>query len=162
MVRIGADEAITLNYWHKVRIVRLDGYATMQIDDGVAYSGQAKVHLRIINQGTHRSMISLDSPLTLFLFEQGNLTELNLEEPLFIGGMDDFGQSNEEANLTHCLNGAIQRLIVNGDHHIGSNLLKSSERASISSYLGPPCDLNKCEGNGQCVPLLNNYECKIF
>lgn len=90
------------------------------------------------------------------------MTELNLDEPLYIGGMDDFTYSNVEANLTHCLNGAIQRLIVNGDHFIGSNLLKSSERASISSYLGPPCDLNKCDGQGQCVPLLNSYECKHF
>lgn len=43
VVRIRADEAITLNYWHKVRIARLDGYATMQIDDGSVYSDQAKV-----------------------------------------------------------------------------------------------------------------------
>lgn len=73
--------------------------------------------------------------------------------------MSNFNESNADANLTHCLNGAIQRIIVNGDHFIGSTLLKSAEKANLSSYLGYPCDL-KCETISQCMPLLNSYECK--
>ena len=42
-MKIRPDEQVTLNSWHKVRIARLDGYATMQIDDGLVYSDQAKV-----------------------------------------------------------------------------------------------------------------------
>jgi hypothetical protein len=74
--------------------------------------------------------------------------------------MSNFSNSDPNANLTECLNGAIQRIIVNGDHFIGSTLLKSSsENANISSYLGYPCDF-KCDLKSQCIPLLNNYECK--
>jgi hypothetical protein len=39
-----SDEPITLNYWNKVSIRRLDDYATMQINDAKIYSGQAKVN----------------------------------------------------------------------------------------------------------------------
>lgn len=93
-------------------------------------------------------------------FLKGNLTELNLDESFYIGGLDNFSESSPDANLTNCLNGAVQRLILNGEIFIGSNLLRSSERSNISSYLGPPCDLNKCEAKNQCVPLLNDFECK--
>ena len=55
VVRIRSDEAINLNYWHKVRIARLDGYAMMQIDDGGTYSDQAKVCFKL--SGTHYSLV---------------------------------------------------------------------------------------------------------
>jgi hypothetical protein len=51
VVKIRSDVSITLNYWHKVRIARLDDYATMQIDDGVVYSDQAKVIRNFNNYG---------------------------------------------------------------------------------------------------------------
>ena len=78
--------------------------------------------------------------------------------------MADFNESNADANLTACLNGAIQRMIINGESIMANSLLTgSTERANISSYLGPPCDLsNKCENKSQCIPSLNSYECKSF
>lgn len=57
------------------------------------------------------------------------------------------------------LNGAIQRLIVNGNA-IENLMDHAKDSREISDYEGPPCDQHKCLNGGQCKPFFRSYVCK--
>jgi hypothetical protein len=72
---------------------------------------------------------------------------------------------NRDARITRGLNGAVQRLVVNG--HTWQNLAEraaSEHQKGISRYDGPPCpispDANPCLSGGICQPMLATYVCK--
>jgi len=72
---------------------------------------------------------------------------------------------NRDAGITRGLNGAIQRLIVNGQ--TWQNLAEragSAHQRGISHYDGPPCPIspanNPCLNGGICQPMLAAYVCK--
>jgi hypothetical protein len=72
---------------------------------------------------------------------------------------------NRDAGVTRGLDGAIQRLIVNGQ--TWQNLAEranSEHQRRISRYDGPPCplstDANPCLNGGICQPMLALYVCK--
>ena len=71
---------------------------------------------------------------------------------------------NRDSGITTGLNGAIQRLIVNGDVMDDLVILAKDSRG-ITRYLGPPCnevdDSNpKCQNGGICRPYFRSYICK--
>ena len=63
------------------------------------------------------------------------------------------------------LDGAIQRLIVNGDVMDDLVILAKDSRG-IKRYVGPPCNDNvddpspKCQNGGICRPYFRSYVCK--
>jgi hypothetical protein len=72
---------------------------------------------------------------------------------------------NRDAGITRGLNGAIQRLIVNGQ--TWQNLAEranAQRQRGISHYDGPPCPIspatNPCLNGGICQPMLAAYVCK--
>jgi hypothetical protein len=72
---------------------------------------------------------------------------------------------SRDAGITRGLNGAVQRLIVNG--HTWQNLAEranAEHQRGISRYDGPPCpistDANPCLNGGVCQPMLAMYVCK--
>jgi len=81
---------------------------------------------------------------------------------------------NKASGISKGLNGAIQRLVINGNSH--SDLVGIAKNfRGISKYVGPPCydtneidDANslrntnnqKCFNGGQCLPYLRSYICK--
>ena len=127
---------ISLNQWHSVKITRNGPHGTLQVDDGKIVSG------------------SSFAPLT----------ELNLETSLFLGGFRYAYTLNRDSGITVGLNGAIQRLIVNGNT-IEDLVGHAKDSRGISRYLGPPCDnpndpTPKCLNGGICVPEMSSFKCK--
>ncbi|XP_067005728.2 agrin-like [Anabrus simplex] len=137
---ITSEEEIALDQWHAVKVSRLNQEGTLQLDDGLVLKG------------------SSGPPLN----------ELNLELPLYVGGVPAIVETNRDAAIMTGLDGAIQRLIVNG--HTLDNLgersapLGVSRASGISRYRGPPCpvdrEANPCLNGGICQPLLGLYACK--
>lgn len=75
----------------------------------------------------------------------GNLNELNLNQPLYLGGMPS------TQNVSDYFNGAIQRIMVNGI--IQRNIIdKAINLVNVQPYQGPPCGVENPCHNGQCLP----------
>ncbi|XP_033609084.1 agrin isoform X4 [Cryptotermes secundus] len=132
-----SPEPILLGQWHAVKVSRLNQEGVLQLDGGPPTKGTS------------------GPPLN----------ELNLELPLYIGGVMSLMEVNRDARITRGLNGAIQRLIVNG--HTWQNLAEragSEHQKGISRYDGPPCatspEANPCLNGGICQPMLAMYVCK--
>ena len=71
---------------------------------------------------------------------------------------------NRDSGITTGLNGAIQRLIVNGDVMDDLVVLAKDSRG-ITRYVGPPCNTvddsdPKCQNGGICRPYFRSYICK--
>ena len=75
----------------------------------------------------------------------GNLNELNLNQPFYLGGIPP--------SADNYFNGAIQRIVINGI--IQRNIIdKAINLVNVQPYHGPPCGgiENTCHNDGQCLP----------
>ncbi|XP_049948150.1 agrin-like [Schistocerca serialis cubense] len=117
---------ITLNQWHSVKVSYMDREGTLQLDDGPTATGMS------------------GAPLN----------ELNLDLPLYIGGLPATMYTGviPLPNLV----GAVQRLVVNGQilENLGEGV------ASVSRWAGPPCTAHTCLHGGACQPRLNSFLCR--
>ncbi|XP_047106165.1 agrin-like [Schistocerca piceifrons] len=117
---------ITLNQWHSVKVSYMDREGTLQLDDGPTATGMS------------------GAPLN----------ELNLDLPLYIGGLPATMYTGviPLPNLV----GAVQRLVVNGQilENLGEGV------ASVSRWSGPPCTAHTCLHGGACQPRLNSFLCR--
>ncbi|XP_067228326.1 agrin isoform X1 [Chanodichthys erythropterus] len=83
--------------------------------------------------------------------------DLNLKEPLFVGGAPDFRKVARAAAIKDGFKGAIQKITLMGIPILkADNALQSSD---VSMYPYHPCSNNVCENEGRCNPLLDRYEC---
>eukprot|EP00094_Tigriopus_californicus_P000322 TCALIF_00311-PA protein Name:"Similar to Agrn Agrin (Mus musculus)" AED:0.20 eAED:0.20 QI:0/0.36/0.34/0.86/1/1/23/48/1678 len=124
-------EQITLGEWHAVKITRNGPHGTIQLDQGSLVSGASFAPL----------------------------TELNLELPLFLGGFRFSYSLSRESGIFSGLDGAIQRLIVNGN--LMENLMDHvKDSQNIGHYVGPPCEQTPCQNGGVCRPFYRSYTCK--
>ena len=89
---------------------------------------------------------------------KGALSELNLQQPLFVGGVDDEHTVNRDSGVTAGLNGAIQRLVVNGE--VWDNLVQRALRhRNVPEYRGPPCGSEwPCQNGGVCTPQRETFK----
>ena len=63
-----------------------------------------------------------------------------------------------ESGILIGLDGAIQRIIINGDTSV--NLLRQSlDSQKIREYRGAPCTENPCDNEGVCVPYFRKPVC---
>lgn len=126
-----SQQRVVINRWHRVRITRVRKFGTLQLDDHSVVSGQTS----------------------------GSLSELNLDEPFFVGGHE---LVKEISSVKTGLNGAIQRLVINGD--VWDDVFsKAASSHLISDYKGPPCTTptsSPCINEGICIPHLNDFVCK--
>ncbi|KAG8224569.1 hypothetical protein J437_LFUL003088, partial [Ladona fulva] len=110
-----SPERITLNEWHAVKASRLEREGSLQVDNGMVTRG------------------SSGPPLS----------ELNLDLPLYIGGIPEAVEVSRDSGVKYGFRGAIQRLVVNGEIHEGAGAGPSGHaRATgghIGRYEGPPC-----------------------
>nr|XP_033325096.1 agrin-like isoform X2 [Megalopta genalis] len=132
IANISSPDPVTLDTWHCVRISRLGREGVLQLDDGTVARGLS------------------GSPLT----------ELNLQMPLYVGGVKHWREVHRLAGAWKGLNGAVQRLMVNGKTY--QNLAVNVTQHNTEIYDGPPCPSNEnpCHNGGVCLPLLNSYLCK--
>jgi hypothetical protein len=126
---VRSQHPIAMHRWHRIRMTRVRKLATLQLDDQ---------SIEVREAG-------------------GSLTELNLDEPLFMGGHE---LVKEFSWVKQGMDGAVQRLVVNGE--IWDDLfLKSIASKNVMEYNGPPCaPENPCANDGLCIPKLNDYVCK--
>jgi len=124
------DRTITLNTWHKVRIIRNGLEGSLQLDSEPFVSGR--------------------SPAPM--------TSLNLGEPMYLGGFRHLYSISPESGVLIGLDGAIQRVIINGDAIV--NLLRRSiDSYNIREYQGAPCSDSTCDNHGRCVPYFRKPVC---
>nr|XP_042902800.1 agrin [Parasteatoda tepidariorum] len=129
---VSSKEPVSLNEWHSVKINRLWKNGSLQVDGGDV----------------------------LFAESSASLTELNLESNLFVGGVPNLQTVNHDSAVKVGLDGAIQRITVNGDiwDKLMSRALWSHR---VHRYTGAPCDnSSQCLNDGICVPTLNVPVCK--
>lgn len=126
---VRSQQPISIQRWHRIRMTRVRKLATMQLDDGPIEVREAG----------------------------GSLSELNLDQPMYIGGHE---LVKEFSWAKQGLDGAVQRIVVNGE--IWDDLLfKSIASKNVLEYKGPPCASdNPCTNDGVCIPKLNDYVCK--
>ncbi|XP_034935622.1 agrin-like isoform X2 [Chelonus insularis] len=132
IANITSPDPVSLDTWHVVRIGRLGREGLLQLDAGTIARG----------------------------FSGSPLTELNLEMPLYIGGMKHWREVHKLAGAHTGLIGAVQRLMVNGKTY--QNLAVNYTQHNTDIYDGLPCPSNEnpCHNGGICLPLLNSYLCK--
>ncbi|XP_049855372.1 agrin-like [Schistocerca gregaria] len=118
-----SEDTIMVGQWHSVKVSRFEQDGTLQLDMGSVAKGSS-------------------GP---------SLTELNLELPLYIGGVP---REYEPLGLGPGLDGAVQRVIVNGE------VLEIVDKKHIKQWSGPPCNFSACQNDGICQPHLAQYYCK--
>ncbi|XP_022661641.1 agrin-like isoform X4 [Varroa destructor] len=129
-VVITAPNMISLNEWHSIRVTRNRKEGSLQVDRGPVVQAVS----------------------------MGSLDELNLDQPLFIGGVSGDTALPRDLGPSAGLDGAIQRLVVNGA--VWDNLLARARSSHlVSQYHGPPCGARPCRNGGVCTPLLGQYAC---
>ncbi|XP_075738835.1 agrin isoform X2 [Rhipicephalus microplus] len=132
---VSSPNEVTLNQWHVVRVTRTRREGSLQLDDGPTVHGESS----------------------------GPLSELNLEQPLFLGGLPPEAVMSADAGpRSPGLDGALQRLVLNGD--AWADLVAralASER--VSEHRGPPCmgggPAGPCLNGGICLPQLAAHSC---
>uniref|UniRef100_T1L3L3 Agrin n=1 Tax=Tetranychus urticae TaxID=32264 RepID=T1L3L3_TETUR len=133
LVTLRSESKISIGEWHSVRITRNRKQGGLQLDQHSMVYGEAKT----------------------------NLSELNLDQPFYIGSIPGSHSTHREFNISKGFNGAIQRIVVNG--HVWDDLLdRAIEIYNVAKYVGPPCESpNPCSSsNAVCVPQFNHYTCK--
>ncbi|KAK3918799.1 Agrin [Frankliniella fusca] len=133
-----SEEVVEPGVWHSVRISRTDRAGSLQLDNGTVVRG----------------------------LSGAPLNELNLDLPLYVGGVPPSLEVNPESGMssTPGLVGAVQRLMVNGQT-FGS---LGAVSAHLPRYRGPPCEAAgnashsppACAHGGLCLPLLNTFACR--
>ncbi|XP_031777264.1 uncharacterized protein LOC100678116 isoform X3 [Nasonia vitripennis] len=132
IANITSPDIVSLDTWHSVRISRLEREGLLRLDNGTVARG----------------------------FSGSPLVELNLEMPLYIGGVRHWREVHRLAGATTGLYGAVQRLMVNEKTY--QNLAVNVTQHNTKIYDGLPCpsDSNPCRNGGVCFPLLNSFFCK--
>ncbi|KAK0077851.1 hypothetical protein PV326_009744, partial [Microctonus aethiopoides] len=132
IANISSPDTVSLDTWHCVRISRLGREGLLQLDEGTIARG----------------------------FSGNPLAELNLEMPLYIGGVKHWREVHRLAGAWTGLVGGVQRLMVNDRTY--QNLAVNFTQHNTDIYDGLPCPSNEnpCHNGGVCLPLLNSYLCK--
>ncbi|XP_029165671.1 agrin-like isoform X4 [Nylanderia fulva] len=132
IANITSPDPVSRDIWHCVRISRLGREGVLQLDDGIVARGLS------------------GSPLT----------ELNLQTPLYVGGVKHRREVHRLVGIWTGLVGAVQRLMINGKTY--QNLAVNITQHNTQIYDGLPCPRNEnpCHNGGVCLPLLNSYLCK--
>ncbi|XP_064092109.1 agrin-like isoform X6 [Macrobrachium nipponense] len=126
-----SPDLVTLNTWHVVRVRRKKRRGILQLDRGRKIRGKSGPRL----------------------------TELNLNLPLYLGGLENYTMAHQDSGVVMGLNGAIQRLLVNSE--VLDNLDERARGArGVKRYRGPPCLRNPCHNGGVCQPFLSRFLCK--
>ncbi|XP_054715534.1 agrin-like [Uloborus diversus] len=128
---ISSLEPLTLGVWHSVRVFRMKRSGTLQIDNGPLITGESKA----------------------------SLSELNLGQPFYVGGVPDFPSLKNVLIVQSGLDGAVQKLIVNDE--VWDDLLPRAVRQrNIERYIGPPCLPELCQNGARCISQLNDFTCQ--
>ncbi|XP_066966425.1 agrin-like [Macrobrachium rosenbergii] len=106
-----------------------------------------------------RASLQLDKDAPVTCEAPGPPNTLTLNTPLYLGGFKLWYMVNRDSGILVGLDGALQRLLVNGV--VYDRLLEAAtEQRGVSRYRGPPCLPNPCFNAAICVPLLNDFFCK--
>ncbi|KAK0056845.1 agrin-like isoform X3 [Biomphalaria pfeifferi] len=135
--RIESKKHIHLDKWHKVTISRNGRIGQMTIDAHAPITGEAT-----------------------FVNYVGPSTALNIDKrPLYLGGYNLKSDVPAKLGSRAGFTGAIQRIIINGRTIVGL-LATAVTMRNISTYSGPPCNINPCMNEGVCIPMLHLAECR--
>uniref|UniRef100_A0AAR2L4X6 Agrin n=1 Tax=Pygocentrus nattereri TaxID=42514 RepID=A0AAR2L4X6_PYGNA len=92
--------------------------------------------------------------ILLFCILQNQHNDLNLKESLYLGGAPDFRKVARAASLKNGFKGAIQKV-----RYLALSSENALHSSDVSMYTHHPCSTDVCENGGECIPLLDNYEC---
>ncbi|XP_042215091.1 agrin-like [Homarus americanus] len=131
VVNLTSTEVVQEGAWHRVKAWWEGGRASLQVDE--------------------HPPVTCPAP--------GPPHTLTLNTPLYLGGFRLWYLVNRESGILVGLDGALQRLLVNGV--VYSRLTEAAtEQRGVSVYIGPPCHPNPCANGGLCVPILANFSCR--
>ncbi|CAG7734118.1 unnamed protein product, partial [Allacma fusca] len=120
-----------------------------------------KWHWLVANRDGREASIQIDGQPPVFGKSPPTLSELNLELPLYVGGIRDMNIIHRELGLLTPFDGVLQFLRVNGETYyreIGSSL----RQRLVHRYEGPPCGTSvspPCSNGGTCFPRLESFVC---
>lgn len=131
IANITSMKTVELGKWHVVKASRLRRQGFLKINNGTSVIGKSKAPL----------------------------TELNLDQYLYIGGYPDQKILHHESGVTKGLDGSIQRIALNGEiwERITDHVIRSR---AVKRYRGHPCYSESCLHGGLCIPHLNEFHCK--
>ncbi|XP_022257309.1 agrin-like isoform X2 [Limulus polyphemus] len=128
---VSSPYPVALGEWHSVKVTRQRRRGSIQVDGGLEVQGESKAPL----------------------------SELNVDQPLYVGGFRNLSSLNKHSGIFTRFNGAIQRIMVNGE--IWDNLLdKALDSIGVSTYTGAPCTEGICLNGGICIPKLSEFTCR--
>ncbi|XP_065218165.1 agrin-like isoform X2 [Planococcus citri] len=131
IANITTENQIDLNAWQTVKIHRFDRVGSIQLNNGTISKG-------------------MSGP---------SLNELNLELPLYVGGVPTLSEVSRESGIHDKFAGAIQRMLINGK----SLQLLSGEHINVVPYKSHVCSNDDaCLNGGICVPYLSTFYCKCL
>lgn len=115
-------------------------------------------HRVVVTRNVKEGILEINDEPAITNFAKGNLNELNLDEPLYFGGIGE--KSKRNAIGTNHFNGAIERITLNGSLW-GNALSRANKIVNVQNYQGPPCGYeNPCLNQGKCISWLNTYICQ--
>ncbi|KAK7579954.1 hypothetical protein V9T40_000583 [Parthenolecanium corni] len=132
IANITTENKITLgDHWHSAKIHRFDRIGSIQLNNGSVTRGMSGA----------------------------SLNELNLELPLYVGGVPTLAEVNRESGVAERFHGAIQRILINGK----PLQLLSGDHVNMVPFKRHTCASDQtCLNGGVCVPYLSNFICKCM
>nr|CAB3220652.1 agrin [Phallusia mammillata] len=147
LAKIRSASPVGLNEWHVVRLSRENRHGEMSIDNGPTVQGTSP-----------KARTSVKNKRKWYMKHWNLHSELNVDQPLYLGGVPDYTKIPKATGITTGLVGALQKFEVNG---ISLSLTPGGGVAqwNVQPFNAHACYHKPCENGGTCYPRKAEFTC---